>query len=108
MKKREVEYDRLDPRYKPISAWGYFGYKILFAIPVIGWILLIVFACSGKNYNRRAFARSYFCVLLIAVILCGLAVLAMWALGFFEQIDFPGIWNSIKDYVLGIFQPAAN
>ena len=102
MKKREqVEYDRLDPRYKPISAWGYLGYKILFAIPVIGWIFLIIFACNGKNFNRRSFARSYFCILLIAVILCGLAVLILWAAGAFEYIA--KFWDGIKDQVISIF-----
>lgn len=30
--------------YKPISAWGYFGYNILFSIPIIGFIFLIVFS----------------------------------------------------------------
>lgn len=81
MKKREVEYDRLDPRYEPISAWGYLGYQILFAIPVLGWIFLIIFACNGSNLNRRAFARSYFCVLLIAVIVLGIIALIFWAGG---------------------------
>ena len=99
MRKREqAEYDRLDPRYKPISAWGYFGYKLLYSIPVLGWIFLIIFACSGRNFNRRAFARSYFVVLLIAVILCGLVVLVLWAAGAFGYVaDF---WNQIKDSIM--------
>ena len=80
MKKRQqVEYDRLDPRYKPISAWGYLGYQILFAIPVIGFIFLIIFACSGSNFNRRSFARSYFCALLLGVIFLGILALIFWA-----------------------------
>ena len=96
MKKREqIEYDRLDPRYKPISAWGYFGYKLLFAIPIIGWLFLIIFACSSRNFNRRSFARSYFCVLLIAIIVCGLIVLILWAAGAFPVIE--ELWNSIKE-----------
>ena len=55
--------------YKPISAWGYFGYEILFAIPIIGFILLLVFALGGtQNINLRNFARSYFCIYLILII----------------------------------------
>jgi hypothetical protein len=54
--------------YRPLSPWAYLGYEILFAIPIVGFICLIVFACSNDNINRRNFARSYFCVLLIAVI----------------------------------------
>ena len=50
--------------------WGYFGYQILFAIPLIGFILLLVFALGGtRNINLRNFARSYFCLLIILVIL---------------------------------------
>lgn len=56
--------------YRPISMWGYFGYQILFAIPLIGWIMLLVFAFGGtKNINLRNFARSYFCILIIMVLL---------------------------------------
>ena len=38
--------------YRPISAWGYFGYNLLFSIPIIGFILLLVFALGGTaNIN---------------------------------------------------------
>ena len=57
------------PEYRPISTWGYFGYELLFAIPLIGFILLIVFAVSSTNINLRNFARSYFCYLIILAIL---------------------------------------
>lgn len=54
----------------PISMWGYFGYEILFSIPLVGFILLLVFSFGGtKNVNLRNFARSYFCFLIIVVIL---------------------------------------
>ena len=60
--------------YKPIGMWGYFGYQILFAIPLVGFILLIVFAFGGsKNRNLRNFARSYFCWLIILLII-GIAI----------------------------------
>lgn len=51
--------------YTPISMWGYFGYQILFAIPVVGWIFVVIFALTAQNLNLRNFARSQFCVLLI-------------------------------------------
>ena len=54
---------------KPISLWGYFGYQILFALPVVGWILVIVFAFASPNVNVRNFARSYFCILIVIVAL---------------------------------------
>lgn len=58
------------PKYKPISMWGYFGYQLLFCIPCVGFIFLIVFALGGTaNVNLKNFARSYFCMLIIALIL---------------------------------------
>ena len=60
---------QIPEEYKPISMWGYFGYEILFALPLIGFILLIVFAVGHHNKNVRNFARSYFCLLIIMVIL---------------------------------------
>lgn len=56
--------------YTPISMWGYFGYELLFCIPLVGFILLLVFSFGGtRNINLRNFARSYFCLLIIAVII---------------------------------------
>ena len=50
---------------RPLSPWAYFGLQILFAIPVVGFIFLIVFSCSRANINRRNFARSYWCSLIL-------------------------------------------
>ena len=56
--------------YEPISMWGYFGYQLLFAIPLVGFILAIVFSFGGtQNINLRNFARSYFCAIIIVIIL---------------------------------------
>ena len=67
-----MEYNQNAPipyQYKPLSPWAYFGYNLLFAIPLVGFILLIVFSFSDDNINRRNYARSFFCGLLIIVIL---------------------------------------
>lgn len=55
-------------KYRPISAWGYFGYSLLFMLPIAGFIIMIVFACDSSNINRRNFARSQFCWLVIVAI----------------------------------------
>jgi hypothetical protein len=61
--------------YQPISMWGYFGYEILFSLPCIGFILLCVFAFGGtQNKNLKNFARSYFCFLIIVLILIAILV----------------------------------
>lgn len=61
--------NNLPNEYRPLSAWAYFGYNLLFAIPLIGFIMLIVFAFDSSNINRRNYARSFFCAYLIALIL---------------------------------------
>ena len=63
-----VEISQLPDKYRPMSAWAYWGLTILYALPVIGQIFLIIHALSGANINRRSFARSYFCTFLIAAI----------------------------------------
>lgn len=74
--------EQLPAQFKPLGAWAYFGFSLLFAIPVIGWIVLLVFALGGTaNLNLRNYARSYFCALLVMLILTGIAVGAVFALG---------------------------
>lgn len=60
--------------YKPISMWGYFGYEILFSLPIIGFIVLVVMCFAAKNKNVKNFARSYFCFLIIILVLIGIVL----------------------------------
>lgn len=64
-----MEEKDLPAKYRPLGAWAYFGYSLLFSIPLVGFILLIVFSFSDDNINRRNFARSYWCALIVALIL---------------------------------------
>ncbi len=70
----------------PISMWGYFGYSILFNIPVVGFIFLIIFAIGAKNVNKKNFARSYFCGIILALIIIGIAALIAGATGGFAAL----------------------
>ena len=72
----------IPPQYKPLGAWAYFGYSILFAIPIIGFIFLLVFSFSDENINRRNFARSHFCALLIVAVFVLFVLILSFALGF--------------------------
>lgn len=64
-----ADSSRIPEEYTPISMWGYFGYELLFSIPIVGFILLIVFSVSATNKNLKNFARSYFCLLIIVMII---------------------------------------
>ncbi|MBR4473679.1 MAG: hypothetical protein IKS55_08575 [Oscillospiraceae bacterium] len=78
--------------YRPLGAWSYFGLTILYTLPIIGLIFLLIHTFSGKNINRRSFARSRWCRLLVIIlsflIIYGIAVPAGWTTGLsnvFEQ-----------------------
>lgn len=58
----------IPPEYRPLGAWAYFGLSVLFSVPIVGFIFLIIFSFNGSNINRRSYARSYWCALLILVI----------------------------------------
>ncbi len=72
--------------YKPISMWGYFGYQILFALPIIGFLFVICFAIGAKNLNIKNFARSYFCTLIIFCILVAILV---------AVVGIDSFWNAL-------------
>ena len=71
-----------------MSVGGFIGSSILMAIPVIGWIICIVWACGGcKNHNRRNLARATLIFAAIAVVLGLIAFFTMrwlfvWFFGF--------------------------
>lgn len=61
--------ENLPTKYEPLSPWTYFWLQILYAIPIVGTIILIINAIGHNNINRRNFARSYFCIYIFIVIL---------------------------------------
>lgn len=66
--KEREEIVALPEKYRPLGAWSFFGYGLLFSIPLIGLICLIIFACDRNHIVRRSYARSYFCILAIYAI----------------------------------------
>lgn len=59
----------------PKSPWSYFGHSILYAIPLIGWIILIIQAIGADNVNLRNYARSYFCGFILIAIIIGIILI---------------------------------
>lgn len=78
-----MEYNGQQPtgKFAPLSPWAYFGYSLLFSIPIVGFILLIVFSFNDNNRNRRNYARSYWCGLIIAAAIILVYVVIALALG---------------------------
>lgn len=71
----------LPPQYKPLSPWAYFGYTLLLGIPIVGFILAIVFSFNDDNINRRNFFRSFWCSLLVGVIIAVIIVVIVLSVG---------------------------
>lgn len=62
--------------YKPISAWGYVGWNLLFGIPVVGFIILIILSVGGtKNKNLKNYARSFWCLYLLLLLTIVIALI---------------------------------
>ena len=59
---------------KPISAWGHVGYSVLWAIPVVGWIIWFCMALGSRNINKKNYARSKFTGLVFLVFVAVLVV----------------------------------
>ena len=68
----------LPSQFRVLSPWAYFGLQLLYGIPVVGFIFLLIHTFSSANLNRRSFARSYWCALiLVAVVAIVVAVIAV-------------------------------
>lgn len=87
-----MEQQQFTEQYRPLSPWQYFGLSILFSIPVVGFIFLLVFTFNNNNINRRNFARSYWCGLLIGI--CVAILVIIFALIF--GISFDEIRASLR------------
>ena len=84
-----ITQDSLPAQFRPLSPWAYFGYSLLFALPIVGFIMLIVFSCKNTNINRRNFARSYWCGLVLClIIICAILLIAMLTGGIARLVDW--------------------
>lgn len=84
--------NHIPSEYKPITPIGYIGYQLLFSLPIVGLIFLIIFAVGGtNNINVKNFARSYFVIYLIAIIL-------IFILVFFFGINSSNTTNELNNY----------
>ena len=80
------EIQRLPERYRPLGAWKLFWLNVLYSIPILGQVFWIIHCFSGKNINRRCFARHYFITFLMGVIISGIAI-ALLVLVFGYSLD---------------------
>ena len=101
----ETPAPTIPKEYKPISPLGYIGWNILFSIPVIGFILLLVFSFSKGNLNRRNYARSFWWLLLIIVVLFIITAIAALILGSTDELleMFEQLFAVVQDFFGNMF-----
>ena len=79
----QVPQPQIPEEYRPIGAWAFFGWQLLFAIPLVGKIMILVFALGGtSSINLKNFARSYLIgwLLVLGIALLGFLVMLIIAL----------------------------
>lgn len=72
-----------------ITPWGYIGYGLLFAIPVVGLICILVFSFSSTYPCRRNYARSALIGIVIAV-----ALVLIYSLA--TGVSIMNLYNNIR------------
>lgn len=70
---KPITQEDLPAQLRVLSPWAYFGLQILYSIPIVGFIFLLIHTFSAGNLNRRSFARSYWCGLMILGIIAVVA-----------------------------------
>ena len=67
-------------RYSVLGVGGFIGNLLLFSIPVIGWIICIVWACGGcKNENRKNHARAVLLLTVIVLVIFAVAGILLYS-----------------------------
>lgn len=79
--------NQVPEEYRPLSPFAYFGYTILYNIPLIGWIFLVIHAIAATNVNKRNYARSYFVILFLLILIFVVTMLIGASSGIFEAIE---------------------
>ena len=85
-----MNYNDVPYEMRPMSPWKYFGLNILYAIPIIGFIFLICHAIGSRNVNKRNYARSFFCIVVVALVIFAI---------FFFSGTFGNLITSLADSI---------
>jgi len=77
---------------RPLSTSEYFVTMLVLGLPVIGFVLMLVWSFGGGNLNRRNMCRA---VLIFAVISVGVFLLSMFS-GMAVFSSFPGLRSTVE------------
>lgn len=87
-------------RYAPVSTGGFIGIFLLMLIPVVNFILLIVWACGGcRKVNQSNLAKALLVLMLIGIVLTLILGIVFWGM-FANMGGLDGIRDSVMDEVM--------
>lgn len=76
----QTELPKKPEKITPLPVWKYIGIFLIMSIPLLGFIMLFVWAFgSSFNKNTRNYARAFLIMLLISVILMIVGYFTVWA-----------------------------
>lgn len=79
----EPSVEDVPKKFRPMSTWGFFGWALLFTIPVVGLVLAVVFSCNQRRICRRNFAR--FCLISKLLLMTAITITLVLAVIFVES-----------------------
>lgn len=94
-----VEKPYVPNEYQPLRPWTYFWLNVLFAVPVVGFVFLIIFSFSGGNINRRNYARSYWCPLLILAVIAVIFFIIFLIIAVIGGVSMSDVASSSMSYM---------
>ena len=104
-KTSSIESSNIEPtgKYGVVSTGYFFGMMLLYAIPVLGWLICLITAFASKNENKKHFARAILIWLILGAILSvSLFFLFSWLGDVIKNLigEFSGelgIFNNLQD-----------
>lgn len=90
---------------KPLTTSHIFWYLFLICIPVVGWIILLLFALAGKNKSKRSLSRAVLIYWIIFLLLLCLAFVVAFIVdqNLLLQLFDSNNWMNLGDYLYQMF-----
>lgn len=85
-RKEKAEINELPEKYRPMGAWGYWAWSIIYSFPILGFIFVIVNSFRSNNVARRNHARSYLCAFLLVALLLVIAIVILHYTGVLNML----------------------
>ena len=88
-------------KVNPLPVWKFIGILILPGIPVVGLIMILVWAFGGSfNKNTRNYARAVFILGLIGLVLMIASAIVFWSF-FKDLVDVLKEFGGTIEFELG-------